>query len=318
MAKKIAMSQILELALVAILIAALTFILTSEQLRQALSDHNAFLLAAITAIAAAVGFVAKETFSTASSVFREWIAPLDRISVFIEDVKFEFPTIPDNLLHRSAGINEISRLVGNKFSSLTETLRVTEEEAERINHLSRNYRFLNEIVAEEPYELSRIFSEFISTPLYLSNRFMKLPETMNGWVEFLSRHRASNRKDAVERLILQEVERTWLQFNNLIKYFIDLIVNDEIKIDLTKGYPSDVCLEDLFSPQKAKEENSPAPGLQLKHLYVVVRDHFYWLGPITVHDQKYMDGFVDLFRSANIDGLIELFELAGLTFERVG
>lgn len=305
-------------ALAAALAVAIAAYLTADQFKEIFPGHSTLLLALVSLTGLAIGLLAKEILGGLSGLLRETLVPLDRVSVFIEDIKFDYPIIPDHLMHRSPSKSEISNLQNQRFSSSIETLTVTDEEAERINHIGRGYRYLNQVIAGEPYGMPEVFLQFISNPLGETNNLRKLSTIMNDWVELLSRHRADS-KATMEKFVSQELDKVLIQMPDALKYIIDIVLDgDLIKIRPEPGPKVDNSIESIvkFLNLQTAKRNHPDFGLQTEHMWVVMRDRYYYLGSGTLHDRVYIENFMDLIFTADTDGLIDLFEKVSPALER--
>ena len=82
-------------------------VLASQRVEHFLSEYSKNLLIILLIIITVMTVSGKGIYDVAVSVFKEGIVPGDRITVFVEDIQFELPTIPEELMRREVALSEI-------------------------------------------------------------------------------------------------------------------------------------------------------------------------------------------------------------------
>jgi hypothetical protein len=274
----------------------------------ALSGEGKALILAISIIAAVLGFTARQIAEAISGLFREGLAPLDRVSVFIEDIQFELPTIPEKLLNHPIDQGESARIEA-EFKALKESVILDEPEADRINNIARGNVDLQEVRSGVPYTLEEVYG-FIGTPLSDAyKRQHKWPPMIQGWMECLNRHADDDGVKRLNRLIDSELERVREEeLGSIFAVLLKLLCDGKIEFPEAKKEDS--------HHKVAECTNLDYIGLVLgsrndygeRAAYLRIKNKFCPLIYKSSWTSKHMDRFVKLFQCAHIDQLITLFD----------
>jgi hypothetical protein len=165
-----------------LVIAALTGIMASESIRSRIFGNRRYLSALVPLVAAASVWAADAMLEFLGDKVSDSSVPASQVSVFIEDVSFGYPGIPDTYKEKRLIGEELRRFL-QPFTDVRTTIAFTPDETKRLNDLAMKSGQIRQLNEGQAYSMKDL-EEILGGVLYYYE-YIHWKAILDSWASFL-------------------------------------------------------------------------------------------------------------------------------------